>query len=78
MYKLLSKYALAPRGAQVVMQLVAALRAAGHFTVVALTQPFEFEGGAKAEQAARLVAALRSSAHLVALMEQDVLMQVGP
>lgn len=62
---------------QVLMQLVAALRAAGHFTVVALTQPFEFEGAAKAEQASKLVAALRASAHLVAVMEQDVLMQVG-
>ena len=61
---------------QVVIQLVTALRAAGHFTVVALTNPFGFEGAAKAEQAAGLVAALRSSAHLVAVMEQEVLMQV--
>ena len=59
-----------------VLQLAAALRAAGHFTVVALTHPFEFEGGAKAEAAASLAAALRPSAHLVALMEQDRLMQV--
>ncbi len=66
-----------PLRLQVVMQLAAALRAAGHFTVVALTNPFEFEGASKAEAAAGLVAALRASAHLVAVMEQEVLMQVG-
>ncbi|GAB4813227.1 hypothetical protein N2152v2_000273 [Parachlorella kessleri] len=67
--------AAVPGGPQVVIQLVTALRAAGHFTVVALTNPFGFEGAAKAEQAAGLVAALRSSAHLVAVTEQEVLMQ---
>jgi hypothetical protein len=65
----------APGGAATVLQAVAALRAAGHFTVAALTQPFGFEGAAKRGQAAELVAALRGVAHVVALMEQDVLMQ---
>lgn len=67
--------AAVPGGAATVLQLVGALRAAGHFTVAAVTRPFEFEGPAKAEQAARLVAALEETAHLVAVVEQNVLMQ---
>ena len=42
--------AAAPGGAATVLQIVAALRAAGHFTVAAVTQPFGFEGPAKQEQ----------------------------
>lgn len=71
----LAPAAAAPGGAATVLQIVAALRAAGHFTVAAVTQPFAFEGQAKQEQAAELVAALRQTAHMVAVMEQDVLMQ---
>ena len=60
-----------------VLQLAAALRAAGHFTVAALTAPFGFEGPARAEAAGALAGALHASAHLVAVTEQEVLMQVG-
>jgi hypothetical protein len=64
-----------PGGPALVLQLVSALRAAGHFTVAAVTAPFGFEGGAKAEQARALVHALEEKAHLVAVMEQEVLLQ---
>ena len=46
----LAPAAAAPGGAATVLQIVAALRAAGHFTVAAVTQPFAFEGHAKHEQ----------------------------
>jgi len=46
----LAPAAAAPGGAATVLQIVAALRAAGHFTVAAVTQPFGFEGAAKQEQ----------------------------
>ncbi|PSC70531.1 nudC domain-containing 2 [Micractinium conductrix] len=71
----LAPAAAAPGGAATVLQVVQALRAAGHFTVAAVTRPFGFEGAAKQEQADDLVAALRQSAHMVAVMEQDVLLQ---
>lgn len=71
----LAPAAAAPGGAATVLQIVAALRAAGHFTVAAVTQPFGFEGNAKREQAAELIAELKRTAHVVAVMEQDVLMQ---
>jgi hypothetical protein len=64
-----------PGGPALVLQLVSALRAAGHFTVAAVTAPFGFEGAAKAEQARALVHALEEKAHLVAVMEQEVLLQ---
>jgi hypothetical protein len=64
-----------PGGPALVLQLVSALRAAGHFTVAAVTAPFGFEGSAKAEQARALVHALEEKAHLVAVMEQEVLLQ---
>lgn len=51
----LAPAAAAPGGAATVLQIVAALRAAGHFTVAAVTQPFGFEGNAKREQASRAV-----------------------
>lgn len=71
----LAPAAAGPGGSDLVLQLVEALRSAGHFTVAAVTRPFEFEGAAKQEQARALVAALEERAHLVAVMEQDVLMQ---
>lgn len=46
----LAPAAAAPGGAATVLQIVAALRAAGHFTVAAVTQPFGFEGHGKQEQ----------------------------
>lgn len=46
----LAPAAAAPGGAATVLQVVQALRAAGHFTVAAVTQPFAFEGPAKQEQ----------------------------
>lgn len=46
----LAPAAAAPGGAATVLQVVGALRAAGHFTVAAVTQPFGFEGAAKQEQ----------------------------
>ena len=72
---ILGPAAAVPGGAALVLQLVTALRAAGHFTVAAVTAPFEFEGGGKAEQARSLVAALEEKTHLVAVMEQEVLLQ---
>ena len=56
-------------------QIVQALRGAGHFTVAAVTLPFGFEGAAKRQQAAELIAALQDAAHVVAVMQQDVLLQ---
>jgi cell division GTPase FtsZ len=52
------------------LQLVRELRAAGIFTAVAVTRPFAFEGPRKIEAADKLIALLRKSAHLVALIEQ--------
>lgn len=42
----------------------------GHFTVVAVTRPLEFEGRVKVEAADRLIAALEETAHLVVVIEQ--------
>ncbi len=42
--------AAAPGGPGTVLQIVQALRAAGHFTVAAVTRPFAFEGDAKQDQ----------------------------
>ncbi len=53
-----------------VLQVVGELRAAGIFTVAAVTRPFTFEGPRKLEAADRLVASLRQCAHLVAVIEQ--------
>ena len=52
------------------VHLVRSLRAAGHFTAVAVTKPFEFEGQRKLEAAERLLAALEEAAHLVVVVEQ--------
>ena len=71
----LAPAAAIPGGSALLLQLVSALRAAGHFTVAAVTAPFNFEGNAKAEQARAVVNALEERAHLVAVMEQEVLLQ---
>lgn len=42
--------AAAPGGPGTVLQIVQALRGAGHFTVAAVTRPFAFEGAAKQDQ----------------------------
>lgn len=65
-----------PGGPALLTQLTAALRSAGHFTVVALAAPFGFEGTVKVAQARGLMQALQQQAHLVVVMEQDVLLQV--
>ncbi|BDA41543.1 probable cell division protein FtsZ 2 at N-terminal half [Coccomyxa sp. Obi] len=62
-----------PGGTDLVLQLVGELRAAGIFTVAAVTRPFTFEGPRKLEAADHLVASLRQCAHLVAVIEQEVL-----
>lgn len=46
----LAPAAAAPGGAGTVLQIVQALRGAGHFTVAAITLPFAFEGAAKRDQ----------------------------
>lgn len=45
-------------------RLARELRAAGHFTVAALTRPFAFEGARKLEAADKLIAELEQIAHL--------------
>ncbi|KAK9846543.1 hypothetical protein WJX81_006281 [Elliptochloris bilobata] len=66
-----------PGGPDTLLHLVRELRAGGHFTAAAVTRPFAFEGGRKAEAAVRLVASLQDAAHLVAVIDQDVLTHVG-
>lgn len=46
----LAPAAAPPGGAATVLQIVQAMRAAGHFTVAAVTRPFAFEGPAKQDQ----------------------------
>lgn len=46
----LAPAAAAPGGAGTVLQIVQALRVAGHFTVAAITLPFAFEAAAKRGQ----------------------------
>ena len=53
-----------PPGLQV-GSLARELRAAGHFTVAALTRPFGFEGARKLAAADSLIAELEQIAHLV-------------
>lgn len=71
----LAPAAAIPGGPETVLRIVSALRAAGHFTVAAVARPFAFEGAAKKEQADALVKTLKEQAHLVAVMEQEVLLQ---
>ncbi|KAK9865083.1 hypothetical protein WJX84_002741 [Apatococcus fuscideae] len=66
-----------PGGAPTVLRLVYELKQAGHFTAVALTRPFEFEGRRRAEAAETLISALEEAAHFVTVIEQDVLAKVG-
>ena len=53
-----------------VLRLVYELQQAGHFTAVALTRPFEFEGRRRAEAAETLISALEEAAHFVTVIEQ--------
>jgi hypothetical protein len=52
------------------LHIVEALAGTGHFTVVAVTRPLEFEGRVKVEAADRLLNALDGTAHLVTVIEQ--------
>ena len=53
-----------------VLRLVTELRQAGHFTAVAVTRPFDFEGKRRAEAAETLITALEEAAHFVTVIEQ--------
>lgn len=64
-----------PGGSESLLQLVHSFRAAGHFTVVAIVSPFDFEGSLKKNQSKQLVADVSSLAHLVVVLDQDVLLQ---
>jgi cell division GTPase FtsZ len=64
-----------PGGAEALLQLTHALRAAGHFTVAVLVSPFGFEGSSRREQSKSLVSTLKQMAHVVAVLDQDVLLQ---
>ena len=50
---------------------------AGHFTVVAVTRPFEFEGRAKVAAAGELLDALQGEAHMTVVVEQEVKAKVA-
>lgn len=52
------------------MSLVQSLRAAGFFTAVALSTPFQFEGTRKVQIADELVRDVRDRAHLVSVIRQ--------
>lgn len=64
-----------PGGSESLLQLTHSFRAAGHFTVVAIVSPFDFEGSLKKNQSKQLVADVSSLAHLVVVLDQDVLLQ---
>ncbi|DBA92080.1 hypothetical protein WJX77_001940 [Trebouxia sp. C0004] len=70
---LLASAGTIPGGAPLLLSLVNRLRETGHFTAVSVTRPFEFEGQRKVDAADRMIAALEESAHLVVVVEQDVL-----
>lgn len=53
-----------------IVQLVRALRAAGHFTAVAITRPFGFEGNRRVQAAENLIGVLEEAAHLVVVVDQ--------
>ena len=57
------------------LQLTHSFRAAGHFTVAAVVSPFDFEGPLKKNQSKQLVAELSKLAHVVVVLEQDVLLK---
>lgn len=64
-----------PGGSEPLLQLTHSFRAAGHFTVAAVIAPFDFEGSLKKKQSRQLVNDLCSLAHLVVVLDQDVLLQ---
>ncbi|DBA68374.1 hypothetical protein WJX79_000768 [Trebouxia sp. C0005] len=70
---LLASAGTIPGGAPLLLSLVNRLRETGHFTAVSVTRPFEFEGQRKVDAADRMIAALEEAAHLVVVVEQDVL-----
>lgn len=70
---LLASSGAIPGGAPLLLSLVKSLRDTGHFTAVSVTRPFEFEGQRKVQAADRMIAALEGAAHLVVVVEQDVL-----
>ena len=52
------------------LHLAGKLRAAGLFTIVAVTKPFAFEGPRKMEAASFLISQLAEHANLIAVVEQ--------
>lgn len=72
---LLAPSAGIPGGPETLLQMTHALRSAGHFTVVAVVSPFDFEGANKKKQSNELVGSLRQLAHVVAVLDQDVLLK---
>ena len=52
------------------LHLAGRMRAAGLFTVVALTKPFAFEGPRKMEAASFLISQLAEASHFIAVVEQ--------
>lgn len=62
-------------GTESLLQLTHSFRAAGHFTVAAIVSPFAFEGELKKKQSKQLVADLAALAHVVVVLDQDVLLQ---
>jgi hypothetical protein len=62
-------------GPESLLQLTHSFRAAGHFTVAAIVSPFAFEGEQKKMQSKQLVADLATLAHVVVVLDQDVLLQ---
>ncbi len=62
-------------GTESLLQLTHSFRAAGHFTVAAIVSPFAFEGELKKKQSKQLVADLGTLAHVVVVLDQDVLLQ---
>jgi len=62
-------------GTESLLQLTHSFRANGHFTVAAIVSPFAFEGAQKKAESKQLVADLASLAHVVVVLDQDVLLQ---
>lgn len=64
-----------PGGRDSLLQMTQSFRAAGHFTVAAVVSPFDFEGSLKKKQSEELVAELSALAHVVVVLDQDVLLR---
>lgn len=62
-------------GTESLLQLTHSFRANGHFTVAAIVSPFAFEGAQKKAESKQLVADLAALAHVVVVLDQDVLLQ---